>query len=328
MREVVVATAAVATAGIALYAYLRRRKSASSTRRTHRKTPPIAEIAVCGAGWWSQGWHLPHLSRHPHARGAAIVEPSPNPRSAISALISVDELGKLYDVPTFSSIDELLASPVAASLQGVVVCTSHSSHYELGVKALAKGLHVLMEKPMTTDVDEARKLAKAADDAAKRSNAKFMVNNTASWRKQAMAAKEAVMAGSIGDVQHVLCVMHSALIWLFDDPANLGWTKTTGKMSGNGFGYGQASHILAWVFQVTGLIPSEAYCVMSLSENSGADMADAAVIRCTNGAAIVFSGSASVPGNAHADSVNNENVHSVGKHLSLTRVWIGRPAYL
>ena len=49
---------------------------------------------------------------------------------------------------------------------------------------------------------------------------------------------------------------------------------------------------------------------------TGADMTDAAVLRCSNGAAICFSGAASVPGNAHAD-VNNENVHSVGKHISI-----------
>ena len=113
-------------------------------------------------------------------------------------------------------------------------------------------------------------------------------------------------------------------------------------MVGNGFGYGQASHMLAWVIKVANLQPSEAYCLMGTSARSGtarynlstpwtcildpepahvllrtgADMTDAAVLRCSNGAAICFSGAASVPGNAHAD-VNNENVHSVGKHISI-----------
>ena len=44
-----------------------------------------ARIAVLGAGWWSQGWHLPHLSRNPEVKIAAIIEPNPNPRSAITA---------------------------------------------------------------------------------------------------------------------------------------------------------------------------------------------------------------------------------------------------
>ena len=37
---------------------------------------PKAKIALAGAGWWSQGWHLPHLDAHPHADVAAIVDPS------------------------------------------------------------------------------------------------------------------------------------------------------------------------------------------------------------------------------------------------------------
>ena len=44
-------------------------------------------------------------------------------------------------------------------------------------------------------------------------------------------------------------------------------------------------------------------------------MTDAAVIRCADGASICFSGAASVPGNAHATT--NDNVHSVGKHISV-----------
>lgn len=256
-----------------------------------------ARIAVCGAGWWSQGWHLPHLSRHPNAICVAIVEPSAKPRSAISKLDSVAALGKKYGVPTFKSIDELLKSGTA--IDGVLVCTSHASHYECGSKALAKGLHVMMEKPMTTDVEEAVKLAKLAETAEAKHGAKFMVNNTANWRPQAVRAAEAVAGGSIGTVEHVVCLMHAPLLWLFDDPANEGWTKPTGTMGGNGFGYGQISHMLAWVFKVAGLTPTEVYCSMTHSTRSGADLTDAAVIRCANGASICLSGAGSVPGNAH-----------------------------
>ena len=47
-------------------------------------------------------------------------------------------------------------------------------------------------------------------------------------------------------------------MFLFDDPANDGWVKATGSMrqpdgSGNGFGYGQLSHLLGWVLHVGAL---------------------------------------------------------------------------
>lgn len=227
----------------------------------------------------------------------AIVEPSANPRSAISKLESAAALGKRYGVPTFKSVDELLKSAIA--IDGVLVCTSHASHYECGSKALAKGHHVLMEKPMTTDVKEAVKLAELAAAAEAKHGTKFMVNNTANWRPQAVKAAQLVASGGIGRVEHVVCLMHAPLLWLFDDPVNVGWTQPTGSMVGNGFGYGQLSHMLAWVLKVGGLVPSEAYCSMTHSERSGADLTDAAILRCTNGASVCISGAGSVPGNAH-----------------------------
>ena len=275
---------------------------------------PRARIAVAGAGWWSQGWHLPHLSRHAGAKIAAIIEPSAAPRSAISTLEQVSALGTRYSASTFSTLDEMLGSSTA--VDGLLVCTSHASHYALGARAIGAGLHVLMEKPMTTDVDEARELAALADAAP----TWFAINNTANWRRQAVVAAELVRGGAIGEVQHVAASMHSPLLWLFDDPANAGWTQPSPGMAGNGFGYGQLSHLLGWIFQVSGLKPLDAYAVMTRAEHTGADLTDAAVLRCLPGgasggavASVSVSGSATVPGNAHAD----EQARSIGKHVSI-----------
>ena len=142
-------------------------------------TPPKARVVVLGAGWWTQGWHLPHLHRHPDAEVVAVVDPNANPRSAISTLQPLKELGTKYGCATFESFDACLASRLA--FDGVIVCTSHASHSKLGAQALARGKHVLMEKPMTTDVAE----AVALRDASQASPCFFAVNNTASWRAQA-----------------------------------------------------------------------------------------------------------------------------------------------
>ena len=57
--------------------------------------------------------------------------------------------------------DDFLKSPQAKSTDGVIIATSHSSHYEIGMKAMGH-FHILMEKPMTTDLTEADDLAKTA----------------------------------------------------------------------------------------------------------------------------------------------------------------------
>eukprot|EP01079_Euglenida_sp_SAG-EU17-18_P007736 gene7736-1385_t len=111
---------------------------------------------------------------------------------------------------------------------------------------------------LQVDVPEARALAAAVDAAAQERNLVFMVNNTANYRDQCFEARRLVEAGELGDIHHILCVMYSPLMFLLDDPANDGWVKPTGSMvqrdgSGNGFGWGQVSHVLAWVLHVGAL---------------------------------------------------------------------------
>ena len=261
----------------------------------------VARIAVGGAGWWGQGWHLPHLARNPNAKIAAIIEPAQHPRSSNAAqtLLPTAELTKLYDAPVFSSLDEMLTSE--CSVDGLLVGTPHASHFALGMAAMDAGLNVLMEKPMTTDVEEARRLVARADEHAA-VNRVFMINHTANWRPATQQAAGAVAAGRIGRVTHVAATMHSPLMWLFDDPANAGWVQPTGRMSGNGFGWGQLSHLFAWIFGVTALEPCAVFAVLSPSSRSGADLHDAVTVRCEGGASITVSGSAGVPGDAHGDA--------------------------
>ena len=54
----------------------------ASRRRWMSSEGRIARIAVSGAGWWGQGWHLPHLHRRSDAKIAAIVETNPRPTSS------------------------------------------------------------------------------------------------------------------------------------------------------------------------------------------------------------------------------------------------------
>ena len=88
-----------------------------------------ARIAVLGAGWWSQCWHLPHLHRHPRAELVAIVEPEPAPRSSTGdVLAGAPALAARYGCAAFGSLDAPLASPVA--VDGVLVATAaHDAMY-------------------------------------------------------------------------------------------------------------------------------------------------------------------------------------------------------
>jgi len=71
----------------------------------------------------------------------------------------MEEVSKRYKVPGFKDVDELLEKCEAIS---IVVPTK--SHYEIGLKALNKGCHVFIEKPITETVEQGKKLVSLAKD--------------------------------------------------------------------------------------------------------------------------------------------------------------------
>lgn len=52
-----------------------------------------------------------------------------------------------------------------ADLDAVDICTIHDQHAPLALAAIARGLHVLVEKPMACSMDECRAMVTAANDA-------------------------------------------------------------------------------------------------------------------------------------------------------------------
>lgn len=107
--------------------------------------PPM-RVAVVGAGVMGR-YHANVYAALPEAVLAGIVEPDPE-RRALAA--------ERYGCPTFATIEALLATgPVEAAS----VASPTSTHFELTHQLLDAGVHVLVEKPVATDVAQARVLA-------------------------------------------------------------------------------------------------------------------------------------------------------------------------
>ena len=274
--------------GLAMRVAARRVFSSASATRP-------ARIAVVGCGGWTQGWHLPNLANRADAEIAALVEPADEPGAGgclSGRLESMATLEAKYGAPRYHSLAALLAER-RSELDGVLVAAPHTLHCALGKEVLDAGLHLLMEKPMTTDVAEARTLVDAGAAAPQLA---LLLNNTANWQPGFIEARSHVRErGSIGEVRHVSCLLAAPLSWLFEGHDHAGWTQPTGTMVGNGFGWGQLSHTFAWVYGATGLTPSTVYAAAVHSAATGADVYDAATITCTNGALINASGVGTIP---------------------------------
>ncbi|HEY6813907.1 MAG TPA: Gfo/Idh/MocA family oxidoreductase [Croceibacterium sp.] len=105
-------------------------------------------IAVVGLGKIARDQHLPALQANPQFALAATVCP----------------FGATAEgLPAFATLGELLASGIP--LDAAAICTPPQVRHRLASEALARGLHVLLEKPPAANLSEADALAELAAEA-------------------------------------------------------------------------------------------------------------------------------------------------------------------
>jgi predicted dehydrogenase len=164
---------------------------------------------------------------------------------------------------------------------------------------LARGYHVVVEKPLTTNAEDARDLVRRAIDARR----EIIVPTGWNFKDWTQKARELVQDGEIGEIEHCVLQMASALEDLF---AGQPMKETEGQMfrppastwadpkKAGGYGWGQLVHALGLFFRITELEASEVFAATGKSP-TGVDYYDAGVLRFVNGATAAISGSATVP---------------------------------
>lgn len=84
-------------------------------------------------------------------------------------------------------------------VDGVVIATPPSTHYEIANTALFTNKNVFIEKPMTENVEEAKRLIKLADEMDK----VLMVGHIFLYVPEVLKIKEIIDSGEIGDVVYI-----------------------------------------------------------------------------------------------------------------------------
>ncbi|MGN7470638.1 Gfo/Idh/MocA family protein [Brevibacillus sp. SAFN-007a] len=144
------------------------------------------KIGIIGAG----GIALAHLEA---AKG--------DPRAEIVAIADVStemagEKAKQYDIPhVFADYEEMLSQSL---IDAVIVCVPNYLHAEAATKALAAGKHLLCEKPMAMNTEQAEEMI----DAAKKAGKVLMVAQNNRFRSQAQQIKAWLDEGRLGSVYH------------------------------------------------------------------------------------------------------------------------------
>ncbi len=146
-------------------------------------------VAIIGCGGIANGKHLPSLHALPNVKITAfcdIIE-----EKAIAAK-------QKYGTPdshVYTDYKKLLEDK---SIDVVHVCTPNRSHSYITVDALEAGKHVMCEKPMAINSEEAQKMV----DAAKRTGKKLTIGYQTRQRPEAQYLKNEANAGTFGDIYY------------------------------------------------------------------------------------------------------------------------------
>ncbi|MBC8065916.1 MAG: Gfo/Idh/MocA family oxidoreductase, partial [Chlorobia bacterium] len=145
----------------------------------------MIRIGIVGCGEVANFGHLPAITSNPSLELAALFDPSEANLNATAA--------KFGNPPTFKD----LAGFYSVGLDAVVIASPAPTHRENVLYAATQGVHVLCEKPISDDEDEAREMA----DAMAKSGKIFTIGFCYRFSSVSTQIRDWVGQGVIGKVR-------------------------------------------------------------------------------------------------------------------------------
>ena len=109
----------------------------------------MVTVSVIGCGVWGRN-HARVFSELPHTTMKSVVDIDKG---------SVSALAQRYHVQNSTDPEKTFSDP---DIDAVTICTPTVTHADLALRAIEAGKHVLVEKPMTNTLKEAKTLIRAA----------------------------------------------------------------------------------------------------------------------------------------------------------------------
>ena len=225
-------------------------------------------VGIVGGGAIVQVAHLPTLRKVRDVEVAAICDTDMPKARAIA-----DRFG------VASAFDDMAEMLGYEALDAVVVCTPNHLHESHILAGLGAGLHVLVEKPLATDLKSVEKIVKAAAKA----DGVLMVGMNHRYRPDAQAVRSFVQSGELGDIASVRGSWHVFRA----GRAQLGWRQKA-ELSGGGAILDLGVSVLDLAFWLAGN-PKPARVSAALDFGGGGrsvEQSGSAFVVCENGCSI------------------------------------------
>jgi len=147
------------------------------------------KAVLIGAGDRGAKAYAPYADDYPHElEFVAVAELNPERRKAFAQQYS------LLENRCYASWEEMLEADIDADV--AFICTLDREHYEPTVRAIEKGYHVLLEKPMSPDPKECISMVEIAKKHDKLLTICHVLRYTPFWQN----IKNIIDEGKIGDI--------------------------------------------------------------------------------------------------------------------------------
>jgi predicted dehydrogenase len=148
---------------------------------------PPTRIAVVGAGYWGSA-HVRTVVANSRAHLSLVCDRSP------------ESLGRIEHLAGGARLTTRLEDVLAArDIDGVIVATPSTTHAEIACRLLEEGHHVLVEKPLATNVTDAIAVTRAAE----RKGAVLLVGHLMLYHPAVEFLRAVIDSGELGDLYYL-----------------------------------------------------------------------------------------------------------------------------
>ncbi|MGF6562617.1 putative dehydrogenase [Erwinia aphidicola] len=184
-------------------------------------------VGLVGYGFASKTFHAPLIS------GTAEME---------LAAVSSSDAGKVHaDWPSVQVVSDPQALFDDPTLQLIVIPTPNDTHFPLAKAALNAGKHVVVDKPFTVTLSQAREL----DALAKAKGLLLSVFHNRRWDSDFLTLKALLADGTLGDVRYF-----ESHFDRFRPTVQQRWREQKG--AGSGIWYDLGPHVIDQALQLFG----------------------------------------------------------------------------
>lgn len=144
-------------------------------------------IAQIGVGYWGPNL-LRNLIMNNRCRVKTVTDLSEERRNYVKSLYPA--------VQVTESVEDVFQDP---EIDGVVIATPVATHFDLSLRALRAGKHILVEKPLARSVREVEEIEKATEEK----NLVVMTGHTFLYNAAVRYVKKMIDSGELGEIRYI-----------------------------------------------------------------------------------------------------------------------------